>query len=205
MSTTEEQKAEMPINNEQKKIITVSLLREKIMDGLEDSQDNKLATPRLLASKRAFIDFLFELATKVKSFNDVWHQIEDDFFLLGYTFCLSHVEMNPFTWNYLQEERKQLADFLWRFCQHINYVVGDLNYFICQHHEAQTISLEVDEYLTVTLRKADEGLYIVCKIDMESDLEQIHRIRANSYTLRVKCDERHFGVYSPSYKQAIQQ
>lgn len=199
------------IDTPPKDILTLELLQDKVLEGIQYCHDNGGEEIRNFDGIRQLLNFLFDYSIKQTHYNggdakDVSTLIDMDLkandLLLGYTHFLCSSDTNPFNWSYLLECCNRFANYLCRFASYIVWVTRDMNALLPSLYDKKELTFVIDGYLVLHTKVEGEMNIIEANIVFD-ELYRIYSISTNGYRLKVLYVNKVVGVFWRDYNSKL--
>lgn len=194
-----------------KDILTLEILQDKVLEGIQRCHDNGNEDIRNFEDILHLLNFLFDYSIKQMQYaenneKETESRIADDLkandLLLGYTHYLSGCDTNPYNWSYLLDCRNRFANFLCRFTSYIVWVTKDINALLSSLDDKKKMTFVIDGYLELHTKVEEEKNVLEAHI-LFDELYRIYSISANGYRLKVLYEDKVIGVFWRSHNSNL--
>lgn len=192
-----------PAETSEKDILTLEILQDIVLDGIQRSHDTHKEDIRNFEETRQLINFLFEYAIKQvahegvnadEKITRINGELNADGLLLGYTHYICGSDTNTYNWSYLLTARDKFASFLSRFTSYITWVSKDMNAILSLLDVGKEMTFLIDGYLEIQAKYEDGKNRVEANVYFEN-LSRIYSISASGYRLTIKQGNDVLGVF----------
>ena len=192
-----------PAETHPKDILTLEILQDLVLEGIQRSHDEYNEDIRNFEETRKLVNFLLDYAIKQAKHDDGYAEEKDaiiagelnaDSLLLGYTHFICDSDTNPYNWSYLLASRNKFASFLSRFTSYITWVTKDMSVLLSSLNVDKEVTFVIDEFLGVMIR-FEYGINSVEANVCFDNLSRIYSVSSNGYKLKVLFKDKVIGVF----------